>query len=260
MTATCAAPTPYLRDGYEIRRQAVDAATIAATRRSLDALIAGLKPGERPEWLVEPHVRAPDWGFWLGLCRHPTLVRNVAEVLGTDELVLLMSHLIVKPAKDGMRINWHQDLTYWPSVKGRDVCTVWLAIDDADLGNGCMQVIPRTQGEALAFEKADDDLLKVRINITAEQAAQAIPVELRAGDASLHDALLIHGSEPNTSDRRRAGYTIRFADPKRVRIDLAKHGKPVFYVHGDGRNCEPGMIDLRPDLPIPERKVWEAER
>jgi ectoine hydroxylase-related dioxygenase (phytanoyl-CoA dioxygenase family) len=33
---------------------------------------------------------------------------------------------------------------------------------------------------------------------------------VKAGQASLHDGFLIHGSEPNTSSRRRCGYVIRY--------------------------------------------------
>lgn len=50
---------------------------------------------------------------------------------------------------------------------------------------------------------------------------QSIPLEfidltsvrtcpLKAGQMSLHDGLLIHGSEPNTSSKRRCGFVIRF--------------------------------------------------
>jgi ectoine hydroxylase-related dioxygenase (phytanoyl-CoA dioxygenase family) len=36
-------------------------------------------------------------------------------------------------------------------------------------------------------------------------------VELKAGQISLHSDLLVHGSDPNPSDRRRCGLTMRFA-------------------------------------------------
>jgi ectoine hydroxylase-related dioxygenase (phytanoyl-CoA dioxygenase family) len=40
---------------------------------------------------------------------------------------------------------------------------------------------------------------------------------MRRGDLSLHDSYLIHGSEPNRSDRRRAALTIRYV-PTTTRI------------------------------------------
>lgn len=245
----------YRRDGFTIVADGLPAALVAETREHLAGLIAGLAPGERPEHLVEPHVRAADWRFWLGLCRHPRVLDAVAAAMEADELVLAMSHLIVKPARDGQAVAWHQDITYWPSVTGSEVCTVWLAIDDVDTGNACMHVIPRTHAERARLEKlATDgsDLLKVRVAVTPEQEATAVPCSLRAGQFSIHDSFAIHGSVANTSDRRRAGYTMRYADPKRVRIDADRHWVPVDYVRGDGTSLRPEMRDLRPGRPLPD--------
>src|SRR4051812_33061971 len=90
----------YRDEGWAVVREPLPAAVIDDARRSLDAQIAALQPGQRPEHLVEPHVRAPDWQRWLELCRHPAVVARVAECLGADEVTLMMSHLIVKPAGD----------------------------------------------------------------------------------------------------------------------------------------------------------------
>jgi hypothetical protein len=54
----------------------------------------------RPEYLTEPH---PKHTFWLELCRHPRILDAVEEVLGPD-LILIMSHLIVKRAEDGLAV------------------------------------------------------------------------------------------------------------------------------------------------------------
>ncbi len=40
-----------------------------------------------------------------------------------------------------------------------------------------------------------------------------VDLELDAGDVSIHHPNIVHGSEPNTSDRRRAGLTIRYISP-----------------------------------------------
>ena len=41
-----------------------------------------------------------------------------------------------------------------------------------------------------------------------------VALEMKAGQISLHSDLLLHGSEPNTSDRRRCGLTMRFIPPE----------------------------------------------
>jgi ectoine hydroxylase-related dioxygenase (phytanoyl-CoA dioxygenase family) len=210
--------------------------------------------GGRPERLVEPHVKADDWQLWLELCRNPGITDPVAEALGTDELLLIMSHLIVKPPYDGMAVKWHQDNTYWKSVTGTDVLTVWLALDDVDEENGCMKVIPssHTGYEELEQHRTDGkDLLGVEITVPAQMEADAVPCVLSAGSFSIHDSYIIHGSEPNTSARRRAGYTMRIANARTVTIDLELHRRPVYYIKGDGSSLRDGYRDVSRGNPLP---------
>lgn len=247
-------PALYKELGYCIATDLVGAGQLSQAWASLDTMIAGLKDGQRPEALVEPHVLADDWQFWLELCRHPAVIQSVKDCLQTDEVVLLMSHLIVKPAHNGLKTYWHQDNTYWPSVDGTDVTTVWLALDDVDVENAAMYVIPKTHAD---FEELDmlptggGDLLNVRVAVTPEMEASAVPCELQPGSASLHDSFIIHGSEANTSSRRRAGYTMRYADARTVDVDLEKHNKPVYYVAGDASCFKEGYRDLRPGKALP---------
>ncbi|MGL5818476.1 MAG: phytanoyl-CoA dioxygenase family protein, partial [Phycicoccus sp.] len=44
-------------------------------------------------------------------------------------------------------VPWHQDKSYWPDANSNPVITVWVALVDATLENGCLHVIPRTQKE-----------------------------------------------------------------------------------------------------------------
>lgn len=255
LAATAALPTyDYRHDGFTISRDRLPEQVVTDLRIHLAGLIDGLGPDQRPEGLVEPHTRAADWQFWLELCRHPTVLRQVAAAMGADELILIMSHLIVKPPHDGKAVAWHQDITYWSTVQGTEVSTVWLAIDDVDPGNACMHVIPRTHAERERLTRLDtdgSDLLKTRVLVTPEQEARAVPCTLRAGEFSIHDSFAIHGSTVNTSARRRAGYTMRYANPRQVQVDLSGHWVPVAYVLGDGAHLQPGMIDLRPGRPLP---------
>lgn len=243
----------YLECGYCLPGRSIDADSLRTAQRNLDTLIGYLKPNQRSEGLIEPHELTPEWRDWLELCRHPEIVKSARECLQCDELVLLMSHLIVKPAGDGKMVAWHQDNTYWPQVHGTDITTVWLAIDDADLENSCLQVIPGSHADhpELQAEKTDgEDLLGVKLDVSPELEAQAIPFVLKAGEFSLHDSYLIHGSTANTSDRRRAGYTIRFGNAATVRVDPERKNR-CFYVAGDGTNLRDNYIDLRPGCPQP---------
>ena len=252
----------YSAEGFCLFRDVLNEANIAETRAELDIMIADLperqvvyKDGEdkevdaRPEYLTEPHPKHP---FWLELCRHPCVLDAVGSVLGPD-LILIMSHLIVKRAEDGLPVAWHQDNTYWHSVQGTDVTTVWLAIDDTDRANGCMQVIPCTHEGYPEMDKIStggDDLLGLTVKVTPEMEGAAVCLEMKAGSLSVHDSFVLHGSEANTSGRRRAAYTMRYANAKTVTVNTAEHWVPVYLVRGEANNTD--CIDIRPGRNLPE--------
>ena len=251
----------YSQEGFCLFRNILNTQEIIEVRKELDAMLANLperqivyKDGEnievdaRPEYLTEPH---PKHTFWLELCRHPRILDSVEEVLGPD-LILIMSHLIVKRAEDGLAVAWHQDNSYWHSVQGTDVTTVWLAIDDTDRDNGCMQVIPCTHEGYPELDKVStgaDDLLGLSVEVTPEMESAAVCLEMNAGSLSVHDSFVLHSSECNTSGRRRAAYTMRYANTKTVQVDTTEHWVPVYVVRGESHN--PDYIDIRPAEKIP---------
>ncbi len=261
------APDRYPHEGYCFFPNAVPASDIDAMRVEVDRAIASLPTKQsvmkdgveqevdaRPEYMTEPHTKN---AFWLNVCRHPKVLECVQSVLGPD-LVLIMSHLIVKRAEDGLPVAWHQDNTYWPSVQGTDVGTVWMAIDNTDRENGCMQVIPCTHEGYPDMEKIltdGKDLLGLSVQVTNEMKAAAVALEMHAGSLSIHDSFVLHGSDANTSGRRRAAYTMRYANPKTVTVDPAQHWVPVYLVSGDGGANASQFVDIRPGKPLPTYSV-----
>ncbi len=244
--------TKFSEQGYCVFKNVLTPEEIAPYVSSLEGMIVDLPEGRRPESLVEPQIRASDWREWLELIRHPKVIEAAKESLQTDELIVLGSHLIVKPAGDGLAIRWHQDNTYWPSVTGTEVATAWIAFDKADCENACMNVIPKSHSGFQELEMIPTDgkdLLGVEVEVTSEMEASQVPIELGVGDVSFHDSFIIHGSEANLSERRRAGYVIRFCDASKVEVDVEKHGKPVYYVSGQLPRGEWRDIRIGKDLP-----------
>jgi len=253
----------YKAAGYCLFREVLDPEEVLGLNAELDSLVRNMpdtmviyKDGKneevpaRPEYLTEPHASN---NAWLELCRHPRILDAVEAVLGPD-LILIMSHVISKRPGDGLPVAWHQDNTYWHSVQGTDVGTVWLALDDADLANGCMQVIPSTHEGYPEMDKVstgENDLLGLTVEVTPDMVAAAIPLEMRAGSLSIHDSYVLHGSEPNTSNRRRAAYTMRYANARTVTVDTEEHWVPVYLVRGEGGGSDSDYVDLRPGRPLP---------
>lgn len=140
------------------------------------------------------------------------IVDYVSDVLG-ENVVAWGSHFFCKMPGDGRAVAWHQDASYWPLTPSHAV-TVWLAIDDADLENGCMKFIAgsHTSGH-LTYRKSTPEEHNVLDQTVpdAESYGEIVVDDLKAGQASIHNDLLLHGSEANMSSRRRCGLTLRYA-------------------------------------------------
>ncbi|MCA9181079.1 MAG: phytanoyl-CoA dioxygenase family protein [Planctomycetales bacterium] len=146
------------------------------------------------------------------LVQHPAIVSAVADLLGPN-VVCWGSHFFCKMPKDGKRVPWHQDSTYWPLSPTKTV-TVWLAIDDADPENANMKFIPRSHLHGLIdYDETHeaDTVLDLAVKNPQSYGDAEVDVTLKAGQFSMHSDLLLHGSEANPSDRRRCGLTIRYA-------------------------------------------------
>ena len=64
----------------------------------------------------------------------------VGQLIGPDIALWNMS-FFAKPALNGKKTPMHQDGEYWPIVP-LATCTVWIAIDEATVENGCLRYIP----------------------------------------------------------------------------------------------------------------------
>ena len=196
--------------GYLFPLEVFDAQEVAALRAYCDDLFAKAMAAGFNRYAINGwHCHCA--GLY-DLCTEPRILDLVQDLLGED-LVLWGTHFFLKEPGDSKRVSWHQDASYWPLSPSK-TATVWLAIDDADAGNGAMQVIPRSHVNAqLAYRRSsaeENNVLSQTTLAAEEQGDPPVTIALRAGQVSLHTDWLIHGSEPNRSARRRCGLTLRF--------------------------------------------------
>jgi hypothetical protein len=193
------------------------AAAVEALRDLVDVTLTATA-GQPPESIVCPYL--PGWNGlpesitsrWLEAAGRPEIVDYTASILG-DDVILWGGQLFCKPAHTGLEVPWHQDGEYWP-IEPLSTCSVWLAIDDVTTENGCMRYIPGSHREGRLFPHRHDEREDLVLNqVTVEShfdASTAKDDELQAGEFSLHDVFLIHGSQPNRSSKRRAAFVLRF--------------------------------------------------
>lgn len=239
MVATTTAPNPHHRltpaevarfntEGYFVFRQPVfPQAKFDGLKKCFDDMLDNLDTGVRPESMDVPHFQHPELFQWLFA---DEVLDLVEPILGPD-IALFASHFICKPKGNGQRVPWHEDSHYWKTmIDPMEVVTVWLAIDPSTKLNGCMNVIPRTHNSGrMGFSDYDDlkpgeAVFNDEIKAAQRDPSKAIAIELEANQCSLHDGRLIHGSEPNTSNIRRCGYTMRYVSTK-VRQNYEKIGQ-----------------------------------
>ena len=234
----------YHRDGYVVPDFRVPEGTLASIRARHAALL------EREPQFRDycPMLLDYDLGF-LDYCDNAEILDMVAQLIGPD-IALWNASFFAKPALSGKRTPWHQDGEYWP-IRPLATCTAWLALDDSTPENGCLRVIrgSHTARALRAHNRVDCDDVTLNQELDAAEfnQADAVDIVLKAGQISLHDVYLLHGSEPNTSPRPRRGMTMRFmpttsvfdrelAREKAQRLNIVDHAaRQVFLLRGMDR-------------------------
>ncbi len=237
----------YAQDGQLTPSFRLCPETLEGLRAATAALIAA-RSDIRPEFIPMPHVAVSQAAEhrelaerFLDFAREPAVLDLIESLIGPD-IVLWAGALFSKPGGDGRAVPWHQDGIYWP-LQPMATVTLWVALDRADRENGCMRVIPGSHRQGfLPHETSDKDGMVLNTGLVegSFQIDRARAIELEAGQVSLHDAFLVHGSEPNTSTRRRAGLTLRYMPA----TSLYDRAKPV----QTGSNTAP--------LNFADRPIW----
>lgn len=209
------------KNGYLIVKDMLSPNQLAELRSRVDEALAGAQPqfGDfELQW--EPQLqnradlpRAQRIRVFFHLCHRdawfrkyatrPDVVEIVSGLLGPDPR-LYTDQLFVKGPYNGSAVPYHQDAAYWP-VEPMNMISCWMAIDDATVENGCVNVIPGTHKKLLPhthFKSGPQSLGLLEHEVST---ADEIPIELPAGSCMFHHSLLIHRSKPNTSPKSRRG-------------------------------------------------------
>jgi ectoine hydroxylase-related dioxygenase (phytanoyl-CoA dioxygenase family) len=241
---TTAQVADFNRDGYLSGFGIFGEEEIADIRRYFDDLLARtLAAGADSYSISTAHLRH---GRVYDLLTEPRIVSYVKDLLG-ENVIGWGSHFFCKMPGDGKRVSWHQDASYWPLTPSKAV-TVWLAIDDASVENACVRFIPGSHwlGHLTYTLTENDDSNVLNQAVGVEQLSAPFDNQLTAGQISIHSDLLVHGSEANSSARRRCGLTLRYC-PADVRAELGWNAKGVI-VSG----CDPSGHWANPARPETE--------
>ncbi len=208
----------YERDGFLTGIDIFSPEEIAGYRRQFDELEAGLGKETATIGIMAKHF---EHEFIWRLASDERIIDAVSALIGND-VMLLSTHFFCKypgPEEGVKFVAWHQDVTYW-GLEPAEAHTAWIAVDKADRENGCMQMVTGSHiGGAIApHGKSDRDgnLLSINQEIPDEliDRSKVRHLELEAGQISIHHGKTYHCSNPNISDRRRCGLTVRYVRPE----------------------------------------------
>ena len=202
------------RDGYVSGLPVLSESETLRYRTAYDRLEAEAAARGITARITNRHHEDP--AIW-ALATHPRVLEYAREILGPDVVLLSSGFFVKQPGASDKFVAWHQDTTYW-GLNPPFAITVWVAIDDSDVENACMRVIPGSHKVGLLPHRKsgrEGNLLgqDQEIESSLFDESSAVDFILKAGHASIHHGELIHGSNANCSNRRRCGMTIRFTTP-----------------------------------------------
>ena len=142
------------------------------------------------------------------LAEHPAMLEVVRTMLGDKEPMMFQDMALIKPPLLGREKPWHQDKAYFEFPLATPIVGVWIALDEATVENGCMQVLPgrHKDGPITHFQKRDWQICDATIMGTKSAAAP-----LKPGGLLFFDGMMPHGTPNNRSLKRRRALQFHYA-------------------------------------------------
>ena len=131
-----------------------------------------------------------------------TLGRALCQLSGRPGYRMWHDQTLIKEPF-GNATAWHLDNPNW-SFYSPDSISIWIALEDATVENGCMWFVPGTprfaryEHSPIGYNMAD--LFKVYPEMAK---IETVPAVMKAGDCSFHNGLTAHGAGANMTRRRR---------------------------------------------------------
>jgi phytanoyl-CoA hydroxylase len=221
-----AALAEWRREGFARLGPIAGEPELTLLRQRAEALMLGTAPREGIFFQRDaPSYQALEYGKgWEG----PTLAYRKLEKLERDplfreaienplyaalaraalgpEVRLCRAALFTKPAGGGSELPWHQDGgPFWGLSRDPEL-QLWLALDDAPEGAGCLEVVPRSHLRGLATPHGG--VIPEEICARDRAGERAVLLPARAGELILLHNHLWHRSAQNLGGRQRRALTV----------------------------------------------------
>ncbi len=154
------------------------------------------------------------------LLRNPNLLDAVESIVGPEILSSPIQHTRVKVPEhrlpDHIKHNnlvgttcWHQDQGVGlPEIDSTNMLSVWFPLDDTDVENGCLKVVPRSNHQGLITHCPAPGKLEIPPQFIDDDAV--VPVIMKAGSVMLFTRTTMHASYDNNTERLRWSFDLRY--------------------------------------------------
>jgi len=125
-----------------------------------------------------------------------------------NDYLPLYGNFMIKPPGVNSECGLHQDWTFVEEERFRTV-NVWVALQDTDIHNGCIHVIPGSQN--LPFPIRGRNIDRVYNEAMSLMKGNLMePLPLKKGQCAIFDSAILHYSPDNVSEKMRIAVSLMF--------------------------------------------------
>lgn len=127
---------------------------------------------------------------------------DILEEILAPNIEFMSDKVVFKSEAIDFASPWHQDWHYW---HGAHKLSIWVALDDATVENGCLKLFPGSHKSAVLHDgdASDGHGFGNRLRPGTVDESRAVTAELEAGGAVFFHDLTLHASHPNRSGAER---------------------------------------------------------
>lgn len=150
--------------------------------------------------LLQAYARSSELAAW---ATQTTIAEALRDLLKQPVLLSQAHHncIMTKQARYSSLTGWHRDSRYW-HFQRPELISVWLALRDERIENGCLLVLPGSHRWQVESEQLDSaQFLRADLERNQSLLAQARPLPLKQGDVLLFSSNLFHAAGCNQTQQ-----------------------------------------------------------
>lgn len=151
------------------------------------------------------------------------ILKKLLEKIFNDKPILRNLEFFAKPGKTGMRAPFHQDNYYW-NIKNKKAVNVWISLDKVDKKNGGLIYLKGSHKLGLvnhSLSNIPGSSQEIKLSKLNLKKFKSVSPKLEPGDCILHNCEVIHGSNKNTTNRKRRAVVVSYKS-KSAKVDTIK--------------------------------------